>query len=1406
MIISTSCPNCGKKLNAPDVLVGQTIKCPKCRAPITVAEQPTLEPTGVTDESTIDPAPAGTSPASPKTQPQEFGYLAPPQAPDEIGRLGPYRILKVLGAGGMGVVFQAEDINLRRTVALKAMKPEVAANPLSVKRFLREARTAASIEHDHIVTIYRIDEDRGVPYLAMQFLRGESLESRLHGQRKLPLTDIIRIGKEIARGLGAAHDQGLIHRDIKPANIWLEANTDRVKIVDFGLAREADGDGTLLTQPGAILGTPAYMAPEQARADPVDARCDLYSLGCVLYRMSTGRIPFTGKDTIALLLAVTKEAPRPIRDLAPELPLAFADLVMRLLSKRPADRPPTAKAVIESLEAVEKQPAAVPPEVAPTLPPPPPPKAKVDGTPSKGIKITPSPTPKAKPKVTTPTPPPKAKLKSTAKGPGPAGTKRGGGRLAIVVVLLLVLLGVAAYWFKSRWWPLIFPPSLGVLKVESDERNLRVIVLRQGQEVRTLDLTRETPVSLEPGEYEVRLAVDVPRRTITPNRFTLPPGGTQVIHVRGQPLSPAALVREPAFVHPEVISWTLETSAARGPLYRVAYRNDGLSLAAAGADGTVRIWEVATGRLNRALLGHAAEVVALAWSPVKDSPQLATAGRDQKVLLWNTDTGQLLRTLNDHEGPVHALAWSPDGTTLASAATDGVILFWDVSSGNLKRTQKLKDQNSHTLAWSPDGKTLAFDQRFDVQLCDAETGDAGRTLSGHTDNIFALAWSPDGKMLASAGQDKTVRLWEPTQSTVSRTLGSFTGWVNALAWSPDSERIAAVSEDWGFRRWYAHTGKLFGFTQQATGPLQSVAWSPHGKTLALAGHDGSVRFWDNTTGKIARDLTSLPKNENVLAQAWAPDGKSLAIGEGNTVRIRAADTGQLQRTFPDQPSVISALAWSPDGTKLALGGSTDGSVTIWNKESGSRLATASEAHTHWVRQLAWSPDKKTLASSGLDSTVRLWNAQTGKLRFNLRGHTGSVRALAWSPDGKKLVSGGQDATVQFWDASTGKQIRQEKHTDEVNSLAWSPDGTMLASGSSDQTIQLWSMSQVGKPLRTLREDLGRVFALSWQPDGLLSLDQNRKVHFWDASQGKVQRVVAGASSRGTFSPDGSRLASWGGIAFTSVTRLWESGTGQTLQSIVPLYKDEYAVIVPDGTLRGSDHCTPEFVVVVRTGKGTETLTLHEFARKYSWKNFPNDDSAAGNKDWTPLFNGKDLTGWKVQGGKSDLWGVEREGGGASALFGKPGGGWLVTEREYSDFELCLEYKLAPGANSGVTLRAPLKGNLATQGLRVPLIDAAAFKGLPATQISGAIFDVAAAKPIDAPAGQWHRLVITAVGRKLSVTINGTGVLDANLDDYRNRSDKYPGLLRDQGHIGLQSNEGRVEFRKVEVRDMSTGNL
>jgi hypothetical protein len=349
--MAVTCSHCGKRLKIQGRSAGAALKCPNCLHHIEIPVDPHVGSAN-TQPLAAEPRTLDTVAQVPRDKGDLCKFLAPPQQTGEIGRLGAYRVLEILGTGGMGVVFKAEDINLQRLVALKAMLPVLTVDPNSRERFLREARAAASVKHDNVVTIHQVDEYCGTPFLAMELLQGESLASRLARGARLSHRETLRIGREIAAGLDAAHSKGLVHRDIKPGNIWLEAPGGRVKILDFGLVRAPAGSAQL-TGEGIIIGTPAYMCPEQASGRLPDARGDLFSLGCVLYAMCAGNAPFGGPDAVSTLVAVVSQAPRHVRKLDASLPPDFADLIMNLLEKRPEDRPLSARAVADRLAALE---------------------------------------------------------------------------------------------------------------------------------------------------------------------------------------------------------------------------------------------------------------------------------------------------------------------------------------------------------------------------------------------------------------------------------------------------------------------------------------------------------------------------------------------------------------------------------------------------------------------------------------------------------------------------------------------------------------------------------------------------------------------------------------------------------------------------------------------------------------------------------------------------------------------------------------------------------------------------------------------------------------------------------------------------------------------------------------------
>jgi eukaryotic-like serine/threonine-protein kinase len=458
--------------------------------------------------------------------------LDPPQAPGELGRVADFRVLRVLGVGGMAVVFEAVDSRLNRHVALKLMHPAVASKAVGVARFMREAQSAAALKHEHVVTIYQVGMHGTAPFIAMELLHGESLDDRL-AKGPFAIDEVLRIGREIAEGLAAAHAQGLLHRDIKPANIWLEQpaparndavkpapailesapqpngkrRPDKVKILDFGCAKVwTDESG--ITHFGLLIGTPAYMAPEQLTGKAVDPRSDLFGLGCVLYRMASGRPAFGGDDLLAVVRSLALDNPPPLARLDPQIPRAFSDLVDQLLSKKADVRPASAQAVVDRLEEIEQR----------------------RGKPQR---IEPAETPLPKPLRTR--------------------FSRDTSRFAAVLGLA-ILLPLVCYLFGAQL--IRIATNKGEIVIEVDDPSVGVTVSENAVVIH--DGRGQAEIVLAAGDHQLAVTLKQPSGTSSfeTEKFTLERGGKKILKVRRE-LIPPATASIPAPTDRSAAAWTL---------------------------------------------------------------------------------------------------------------------------------------------------------------------------------------------------------------------------------------------------------------------------------------------------------------------------------------------------------------------------------------------------------------------------------------------------------------------------------------------------------------------------------------------------------------------------------------------------------------------------------------------------------------------------------------------------------------------------------------------------------------------------------------------------------------------------------------------------------------------------------
>jgi serine/threonine-protein kinase len=1152
----------------------------------------------------------------------------PPGSPRRsLGRVHQYEVLEEVGRGGMGVVLKALDPGLHRVVAIKVLAPQLAVSGTARKRFTREARAAAAVGHENVVTIHAVEEFKGLPYLVMQYIAGPSVQQRLADGGPLPVAEILRIGFQTAAGLAAAHAQGLIHRDVKPANILLENGVERVKLTDFSLARAIDDAS--VTQTGVVTGTPPYMAPEQARGEPLDHRADLFSLGSVLYALCTGRPPFRG-HSLDVLRKVSEEVPVPIRTLNSEIPSWLEAIVAKLMAKNPEERYQSAgevSALLERCLAHVQQPTTV---------------------------------------------------------PLPAGiAAKRNPRWAIVVPILAGLFVIAAVTI------LRLRTSNGTLEITLDDPQATVTV--DGTDIVVSGMQGVKEFRLKAGDYTVHQTKDgKPEKTEvvsikqsekTPLRVTFegdaravsktpPPAGRlgtnsneEIARAQYESARVRALAARAAAAQAEAIAQASEKKAAAGQIRQTSAKVDrakaneaeqeakaseveavmyhdlwrGLTLASQnatspGVGSVVNLPQRSfptdpSGEVSSAVLTPDGDIfVAGPNHPVVRHSVARGASQPMTVSFWGTGValspdgrtmavygrGRRVEVANpqEHNGSrsmefaavqvVNVVAFSPDGKTLAAGGRGekggGAVVLEDLTTREIQSVEFPSPVLS--LAFDPaNQKRLAVGlEKSNVQVVNSTTGKfvCETPLAGPTAH---MAFSPDGKWLAVTEGDSRVHLRDWNGGSVVATFARATGPVTNVQFSPDAKWVVTASTDGIARLWKVPTGKLVTEFDPHAGKLVIAEFTPDGKSIVTVGADGQIRLWnlavfsgpkETALTKPADPRTSVPvlsdipligdmfrnrvNQERAAAEAALAQAEAnLQIARANEARGRAGvRVNQPQRSIKAEAGgPILSAAFSPDGKTLVVAGNYR-SVQELDVASGTPRVTINGRLGN-SPLVAMSPDGKLFATTGGERVVRFWNVETGKQWLaDLSTGIPAVYALAFGPDGKTLAVGGRTkdylrGIVRLCDVASGESRTIEFPT-VVLSLAFEMTGqNRLAVGLGGDDVRMVDTEQSTEVYKLTQP--GPIWQVAFSRDAkwLATTEGDNQVHLWDWQVSRLARTLTGHSNRVT----SVRFSPDGKLLATAsldcTARLWDVGTGRVMASFSPnAGKLFVAEFTPDG--------------------------------------------------------------------------------------------------------------------------------------------------------------------------------------------------------------------------------------------------
>lgn len=1064
---------------------------------------------------TVAPAPSAAADLAAASGPFDAAGLAGASG-SAPRRFGDYELHEPLGRGGMGIVFRATQLRLKRTVALKMILAGQLSSTPEVERFKREAESAARLSHPAIVPIYEIGEHKGQHYFSMGYVEGGNLAERLRAG-PLPPAEAARLVRQVAEAIQHAHDRGVVHRDLKPHNILLAGTDDsgapsdreaasearkprsastvptagrlassssatvlrsslEPKVTDFGLARQLDSDSAM-TRTGDVMGTPSYMAPEQAAGKrDIGPLADVYSLGAVLYHALTGRPPFLAATAMETVRQVLEKDPVSLRHLNTAVPRDLDTICRKCLRKDPARRYPSAQSLADDL----------------------------------GRYLA------GEPIVARPVSRPERALLWARRHPALAG-----------LWFVVVVFGLAMTW---QWYETdqarrlaihATGDALAARDAERQQRDRADTLFHSAQRqwyASSIGLAQRLMQSSQAKQAE-RLLGDCPpelrgpewrylERLLHPERraYRLPAAVHALALSRDGRLLFAAGADGPIrLCNAESLEPVADLIGHTGAVACLAIAPDGERLASAGADKTIRLWDVAT-RTARSVWPTTQPAAALTFS--SDGATLF-ASTDATITAYAVADGKARRSWQAHTQPISALLALPGAQRLVSASHDQLAKLWDVAAAPKLLATMPHQFPVNALAWDRQGSQLitaagAMSVEGELRRW-SSTGAPLATLPQTTYGIRYADVCADGTQIATADWDRRLCLWDVRMA--KRTASLFLGEGNAagIAFLPDGHRIVSANDDGMLRLWDVDQPVDFVPIPGHAGRIDWLTFGPGGRQLASAGADRCVRITDAASGQLERLLICPAET---FAAEFSPDGHTMATASGDGVRLWDAQTGVLRRLLRGHTQDVLSVAFRPDGKLLAsadgvwdeLGTSPPGLIKLWDPADGRELATL-RGHRERVLRVAFSPDGALLASASWDHTAKLWNPVTGQEVRTLVGHEGAVQRLAFSPDGKHLATASGDKTIRIWDVATGQSLfALHGHNDWVCDVVYSPDGKRLFSGSCDGTVRIWDAAD-GRELLVLTGHRQYVIAVAISPDGarLASAGDDQIIHLWEFS-------------------------------------------------------------------------------------------------------------------------------------------------------------------------------------------------------------------------------------------------------------------------------------------------------------------